>query len=52
MFQAFVYISTIFSNFPKFEIHEEIYESKITADKLINLVNSLDDDILEHVQPG
>lgn len=33
----FVVLSTVYSNFPKYEIHEEVYESNWDAEELIKL---------------
>ncbi|KAJ8921125.1 hypothetical protein NQ315_013595 [Exocentrus adspersus] len=49
--KSFVYLSTIFSNFPKFEIHEEIHEPNITTEQLINVVDGLDNKSLSLLQP-
>lgn len=33
----FVVLSTAYSNFPSYEIHEKIYETKSSAEELIKL---------------
>lgn len=46
-----VHTSTAFSNCPRKEIEEKIYDTPVTADKLIAIVDTLDDDHLEAITP-
>lgn len=43
----FVVLSTVYSNFPKYEIHEKIYETTWKAEKLIQLCESASDSDIE-----
>lgn len=46
----FVVLSTVYSNFPKYEIHEKIYETTWSAEKLIQLCNSASDSDIEKMR--
>ncbi|CAG9770872.1 unnamed protein product [Ceutorhynchus assimilis] len=47
--RTFVYVGTAYSNSNRLEIREEIYPAKITAEKLITVCESLDDECLNAV---
>ncbi|CAG9770823.1 unnamed protein product [Ceutorhynchus assimilis] len=47
--RAFLHVSTAFSNCNHKEIDERFYEPPITGDKLMNLVECLDDDQLDQI---
>ncbi|XP_025835305.1 putative fatty acyl-CoA reductase CG5065 [Agrilus planipennis] len=49
--QGFVYISTAYSNCPRHEIEEKFYDPPYEVDKIINIVDSLDDDLLQYLTP-
>lgn len=46
----FVVLSTVYSNFPKYEIHEKIYEASWNAEKLIQLCESSTDNDIEKMR--
>lgn len=46
-----MYISTAYSFCIHKEIKEEFYEPDITGDKLLELVETLDDDLLAKITP-
>ncbi|GBP83318.1 Fatty acyl-CoA reductase 2 [Eumeta japonica] len=50
--RAFVHISTAYSNCVRKQIREEFYDSPIPADKIIDLVDTLDDKVLEDIKNG
>ncbi|KAF2895082.1 hypothetical protein ILUMI_11094 [Ignelater luminosus] len=49
--RSFVYVSTAYSFCPRKIIDEEFYEPHITGDKLLTLVETLNDDVLEKIAP-
>jgi fatty acyl-CoA reductase len=46
-----VYVSTAFSNCPRTQIDEIIYDPPITGAKLMSLLEALDDEKLDKVTP-
>ena len=48
--QAFVYISTAYSHCYLDYIEEKYYKSAMEVDKVLNLVEMLDDNLLEHMK--
>lgn len=50
-FQAFVHVSTAYANCPRKDIDEKVYETPITADKLMSIVDTLDEQQLEAITP-
>nr|XP_032525853.1 fatty acyl-CoA reductase wat-like isoform X1 [Danaus plexippus plexippus] len=50
--RALVHISTAYSNCPLKEIDEKFYESPLSAEKMIDLVESMDDKTLNTITPG
>ena len=51
MLQAFVHISTAYSNCPHKVIEERFYEPNLKYTEVRDLVNSLDDDTLSVLTP-
>ncbi|XP_011499623.1 PREDICTED: putative fatty acyl-CoA reductase CG5065 [Ceratosolen solmsi marchali] len=49
--KAFMYTSTAYSNCINSEIDEKFYEPPISADNIVKLIKSLDDDKLEAITP-
>ncbi|KAF2881898.1 hypothetical protein ILUMI_24279 [Ignelater luminosus] len=49
--KSFVYVSTAFSNCIRKEINEEFYEPTISGDKLITLVDTLNEEMLDSILP-
>ncbi|XP_075988922.1 fatty acyl-CoA reductase wat-like [Anticarsia gemmatalis] len=50
--KAFVHISTAYSNCPQRVIEEKFYDSPLPGDKLIDLVETMDDKIINNITPG
>ncbi|KAG7295498.1 hypothetical protein JYU34_021705 [Plutella xylostella] len=50
--KAFVHISTAYSNCPIMTIEEKFYESALPGDKLIDLIETLDEKVLNNITPG
>ncbi|KAJ8707569.1 hypothetical protein PYW07_011246 [Mythimna separata] len=50
--KAFVHISTAYSNCVQTEIGEKFYDSPLPGDKLIDLVETMDDQVLNNITPG
>lgn len=50
-FKAFVHISNAFSYCPREEIGEKFYEPRISGNKLLSLVDSLNDELLTEITP-
>ncbi|CAK1593023.1 unnamed protein product [Parnassius mnemosyne] len=50
--KAMVHISTAYSNCPLREIDEKFYESPLNGEKLIDLVENLDEKIINNITPG
>lgn len=51
IFKAFVHVSTAFSHCPRKDIEEKFYEPRVSCEKLLTLVESLNDDILKEITP-
>lgn len=49
--RSVVHVSTAYSNCPRKEIDEKIYDPPITAEKLMNIVETLDDQQLQAITP-
>ncbi|GBP61473.1 Fatty acyl-CoA reductase 2 [Eumeta japonica] len=49
---AFVHVSTAYSNAPRSECKEEFYPSPIASDLMIEMAETVDEDILERITPG
>lgn len=45
-----VVLSSVYSNFPKFEVHEEIYEAACNSEKLIDLCEKFSNSDLEKMR--
>jgi len=53
LIQAFVHISTAYSNCAGREVVDEVfYKPPITGDKLLQVVNSLDDEYITRITPS
>ncbi|CAG9854302.1 unnamed protein product [Phyllotreta striolata] len=39
--KAFVFVTSVYSNFPLYEIHEKYYDAKVTAEKLLKLTDGM-----------
>ncbi|KAJ8706214.1 hypothetical protein PYW08_010840 [Mythimna loreyi] len=50
--KAFVHISTAYSNCVQTEIGEKFYASPLPGDKLIDLVDTLDEQVVNNITPG
>ncbi|KAH9630864.1 hypothetical protein HF086_014605 [Spodoptera exigua] len=50
--KAFVHISTAYSNCPQNMIGEEFYESPLPGDKLIDLVETMEEKVINNITPG
>ncbi|CAH1118591.1 unnamed protein product [Phaedon cochleariae] len=48
--KSFVFVSSVYSNFPLYEIHEKFYAPKETAENLIDLVDKNDEAALETME--
>ncbi|XP_057664837.1 fatty acyl-CoA reductase 1-like [Diorhabda carinulata] len=48
--KTFVYLSSIYSNFPKFEVHEEFYEPAIAAEDLLKSLENVNEDGAKSMQ--
>ncbi|EFA07221.2 fatty acyl-CoA reductase wat [Tribolium castaneum] len=49
--KCFIFVSTAYSNPLNAHVKEDFYEPPIEAEKLLNVVNSLDDSVLQRVTP-
>ncbi|GBP65544.1 Putative fatty acyl-CoA reductase CG5065 [Eumeta japonica] len=49
---AFVHVSTAYSHAPRSECKEEFYPSPIASDLMIEMAETVDEDILERITPG
>ncbi|CAG7820093.1 unnamed protein product [Allacma fusca] len=52
LLQAFVYISTAFSNCERSVIEEKIYSVEVTPQDALYLANNLNDELLERISPS
>ncbi|XP_038219934.1 fatty acyl-CoA reductase wat-like [Zerene cesonia] len=50
--RSYVHISTAYSNCTQNEIEEKFYESPLDGDKLIDLVENMDENIIKNITPG
>ncbi|XP_971355.2 uncharacterized protein LOC659998 [Tribolium castaneum] len=50
--KAFIYVSTAYSNCPYIDIEEKFYTPLVTPRTLLQIVDSLDDEILDNITPG
>ncbi|XP_044261427.1 fatty acyl-CoA reductase wat-like [Tribolium madens] len=50
--KAFIYVSTAYSNCPYINIDEKFYSPSVTPKTLLQIVDSLDDEILDNITPG
>lgn len=50
-FQAIIYVSTAYSHCIYSDIDEKFYDTPISSDKLMQLIDILDDDQLEALLP-
>lgn len=49
--KSIVYVSTAFSNCIRDDVEEKFYKPTISGDKLLTLVNTLSDDLLDNITP-
>nr|AID66649.1 fatty acyl reductase [Agrotis segetum] len=50
--KAFVHISTAYSNCPQTSIDEKFYDSPLPGEKLIDLVETMDEQTINNITPG
>ncbi|CAB3257590.1 unnamed protein product [Arctia plantaginis] len=50
--KAFVHVSTAYSNCPQQAIGEKFYDMPLAGDKLIDLVETMDEKIINNITPG